>query len=90
MCSSDLTVVLDLAGESRTTATGLFALSNQLGVFGGASLGGLMLALGSFPLVGVFCLVTAVLAAVVLRFAVRESAAFLTPRAHREGQAAPD
>ena len=40
------TVLLELAGGSRTTATGLFALSNQLGVFGGTSLGGLMLALG--------------------------------------------
>ena len=84
------TVLLELAGGSRTTATGLFALSNQLGVFGGTSLGGLMLALGGFPLVGVFCGVVAVLAAVVIRLTVRESAAFLTQLAHREGRTAPE
>jgi DHA1 family inner membrane transport protein len=84
------TVLLELAGGSRTTATGLFALSNQLGVFGGTSLGGLMLALGGFPLVGLFCLVVAVLAAVVIRLMVRDSAAFLTQLALREGRAAPE
>jgi len=46
------TVMLEQAGGSRTTATGLFAVSNQMGAFGGASLGGLMLALGGFPLMG--------------------------------------
>jgi len=84
------TVLLELAGGSRTTATGLFALSNQLGVFGGTSLGGLMLALGGFPLVGLFCLVVAVLAAVVIRLTVRDSAAFLTQLALREGRTAPE
>jgi DHA1 family inner membrane transport protein len=84
------TVLLELAGGSRTTATGLFALSNQLGVFGGTSLGGLMLALGGFPLVGVFCGVVAVLATVVISLTVRESAAFLTQLAHREGRTAPE
>ena len=79
------TVLMELAGESRTTATGLFALSNQLGVFGGASLGGLMLALGGFALVGLFCGVVAVLAGVVIGLKVRESAAFLTQLALREG-----
>jgi DHA1 family inner membrane transport protein len=33
------TVLLELAGSSRTTATGLYAVSNQMGVFGGAALG---------------------------------------------------
>jgi predicted MFS family arabinose efflux permease len=84
------TVLLELAGGSRTTATGLFALSNQLGVFGGTSLGGLMLALGGFPLVGLFCLVVAMLAAVVIRLTVRDSAAFLTQLALREGRTAPE
>jgi predicted MFS family arabinose efflux permease len=59
-------LLTELAGQSRATATGLFAVSNQLGAVGGASLGGVMLALGSFPLVGMFCLVTAALAAGVL------------------------
>ena len=59
-------LLTELAGQSRATATGLFAVSNQLGVVGGASLGGVMLALGSFPWVGMFCLVTAVMAAGVI------------------------
>jgi hypothetical protein len=41
----------------------MYAVSNQLGSFGGTSLGGLILALGGFPLVGLFCLAVAVLAA---------------------------
>jgi predicted MFS family arabinose efflux permease len=69
--------LLEWAGGSRTTASGLFAVSNQLGVLGGASLGGLMLALGGFPLVGLFCLGVAVIAAVVIRLKVRESPASL-------------
>ena len=60
-------LLTELAGQSRATATGLFAVSNQFGAVGGASLGGVMLALGSFPLVGMFCLVTAALAAGVIR-----------------------
>jgi predicted MFS family arabinose efflux permease len=59
-------LLTELAGQSRATATGLFAVSNQLGAVGGASLGGVMLALGGFPWVGMFCLVTAVLAAGVI------------------------
>jgi predicted MFS family arabinose efflux permease len=57
------TVLLEYAGGARTTATGMYAVSNQLGSFGGTSLGGLILALGGFPLVGLFCLAVAVLAA---------------------------
>jgi predicted MFS family arabinose efflux permease len=59
-------LLTELAGQSRATATGLFAVSNQLGAVGGASLGGVMLALGGFPWVGIFCLVTAVMAAGVI------------------------
>jgi MFS transporter, DHA1 family, inner membrane transport protein len=72
--------LLERAGGSRTTATGVFAVSNQLGVFGGGSLGGLMLALGGFPLVGLFCLGVAVIAAVVIRLKVWDSAEFLAQR----------
>ncbi len=43
----------------------------------GVSLGGLMLALGGFSLVGVFCLGAAVIAAGVMRLRVRESAEFV-------------
>jgi predicted MFS family arabinose efflux permease len=70
-------LVLERVGGSRATASGLFAVSNQLGTFGGASLGGLMLALGGFPLVGMFCLGGAVLAAAVIQLTLRDSAAFL-------------
>lgn len=71
------TLLLELAGGSRTTATGFFAMSNQIGGFGGPAIGGLMLALGGFPLVGLFCLGVSVMAAVVIRLKVRDSAAFL-------------
>jgi MFS transporter, DHA1 family, inner membrane transport protein len=81
-------LVLERAGGSRTTASGLFAVSNQLGTFGGASLGGLMLALGGFALVGVFCLSGAVLAAVVIRLTLRDSAARLVVMAPPQGHAA--
>jgi DHA1 family inner membrane transport protein len=56
----------ELAGESRATANGLLATSNQLGIIGGASAGGAFLALGGFPLVGFFCLAAATAAAVVV------------------------
>jgi len=61
------------AGPSRATATGLFAVSNQLGAVGGASLGGMLLALGSFPLIGWFCLGAATIAAVVIHTKVPEA-----------------
>ena len=50
---------------------------NQLGVIGGASAGGLVLALGGFSLVGVFCLGSAMAAAVVvIGLRVRSAQAF--------------
>jgi predicted MFS family arabinose efflux permease len=70
-------LLTELAGQSRATATGMFAVSNQLGVVGGASIGGLMLSLGGFPMVGMFCSATAATAAVVVRYKVRESAEFI-------------
>lgn len=84
------TLLLELAGNSRTTATGLYAVGNQLGYFGGASLGGLMLAWGGFPQVGLFCLGVAVIAAVVLQLKVRDSAAFLAQIALRNGTTATE
>ena len=56
----------ELAGESRATANGLLATSNQLGFIGGASVGGLMLSVGGYPLVGFFFLGAAIAAAVVV------------------------
>jgi predicted MFS family arabinose efflux permease len=78
-------LLMERAGNSRTTATGLFAVSNQIGAFGGPSLGGALLALGGFPLVGLFCLRISVLAAVVIRLEVRDSAAFLAQVALPKG-----
>ena len=43
----------------------------------GASIGGLMLALGCFSLVGMFSLGAAVAAALIVRLKVRDSAEFL-------------
>lgn len=82
------TLLIELAGRSRTTATGLFAVSNQFGVLGGASIGGLLLALGGFPMVGFFCLGAAVAAAVIVGFKVRDSAEFLERMALRKGNTA--
>jgi len=74
LISSPVTALLltEWAGKSRATATGMFAVSNQLGIVGGASIGGLMLSLGSFPLVGMFCSATAATAAALVRYKVRE------------------
>ena len=65
-------VTAELAGESRATANGLLASSNQLGIVLGASVGGLVLAAGGFPLVGIFCVgVAAVGGAIVLGIGLR-------------------
>jgi predicted MFS family arabinose efflux permease len=74
-------LLTELAGRSRATATGLYAVSNQLGAVGGASLGGLVLALGSFPLVGLFCLATATTAAGVIYYKVQKTAVGYRPLA---------
>ena len=50
----------------------------------------LMLALGGFALVGFFCGVVAILAGVIIGLRVRESAAFLTELALRQGTTAPE
>ncbi|HLF04436.1 MAG TPA: MFS transporter, partial [Dehalococcoidia bacterium] len=81
------TLLIELAGGSRATATGLYAVSNQLGIFGGASLGGLMLALGGFPMVGLFCLGVAIIGVAVLRLKVRDSAEFRQQTASAKSQA---
>src|SRR5215813_11753813 len=75
LLSWPVTAVLltELAGQSRATATGLFVVSNQCGTVGGASLGGVLLALGSFPLVSLLCLGAATMAAVVLHAKVHKA-----------------
>jgi predicted MFS family arabinose efflux permease len=61
----------ELAGESRATANGMLATSNQLGTMTGASVGGVIMAFGGFALVGVFCMGAAVVAALVIGAKVR-------------------
>ena len=74
----------ELAGEARATANGLLATSNQLGIIGGASACGLVLALGGFPMVGLFCLGASVAAsAVAMALKLRSSRA-----SHVEAKAA--
>ena len=65
------TLTAELAGESRATANGMLATSNQLGAMTGASIGGVVLAFGGFSLVGLFCLCAAVIAALVIGAKVR-------------------
>ena len=84
------TLLMELAGSSRTTATGLFAVSNQMGAFGGPSLGRALLALGGFSLVGLFYLGVSVLAAAMIRLKVRDPAEFLEHYARRKGTTATE
>ena len=83
------TLLLELAGSSRSTATGMFAVSNQIGVFGGASIGGAMLAMGGFPMVGFFCLGAAVVGGALVLLKVRDPAEFLERIALREANNYP-
>jgi DHA1 family inner membrane transport protein len=64
-------LMAELAGESRATANGMLAVSNQLGATIGASVGGLVLVFGGFALVGLLCLGAAVIAALVIGAKVR-------------------
>ena len=50
----------------------------------------MLLALSGFPLVGFFCLGVSVLAAVVIRLKIRDSAAFLAQDARRKGTMATE
>ena len=63
------TLMMELAGRSKATATGIMGASNQLGGVGGSSLGG-------FPLVGVLCMGAALVGAAVIRVSVRNPAEF--------------
>jgi hypothetical protein len=52
-------LLTEVAGQSRATAMGMFM---------GGLAGGLVLSLGYFPRVGVFCTVTAIMAAVIVQY----------------------
>ena len=59
-------LMAELAGESRATANGVLATSNQLVATIGASVGGLVLTFGGFSSVGLLCLGAAIMAALVI------------------------
>ena len=71
-----MTLIMHLAGQSRGTAGGMFATSNQFGGVVGASAGGLMLSLGGYPAVGLLYLVATVLSACVVGLIMRRSPEF--------------
>ena len=70
------TLNMNLAGQSRGTAGGMFAMSNQFGGVVGASAGGLMLSLGGYTAVGLLCLAATVLSSSVVGLIMRRSPAF--------------
>ena len=76
-----MTLIMHLAGQSRGTAGGMFATSNQVGGVVGASAGGLMLSLGGFPAVGLLYLVATILSASVVGLLMRRSLVFRLGRA---------
>ena len=59
-------LLFEMAGHARTTATGWFAASNQLEIFGGAAVGGVLLAWGGYAWLGWFSLGISLLAAVMV------------------------
>ena len=65
------TLIMQLAGQSRGTAGGMFTTSAQAGGVVGASAGGLMLSLGGYPAVGLLFLVASLLSASVVGFILR-------------------
>ena len=67
-----ITFATDIAGPSRATAIGMMGASNRMGGFIGSALGGAFLAIGGFSAVGIFCLATVAVSALVMRLAVRE------------------
>jgi len=62
-----LAISTEISGSSQATAVGMLGASNQFGGVGGAALGGVFLALGGFSTVGFFCLIVALLSAIVLQ-----------------------
>lgn len=71
-----MTLLTELAGRSRATATGMMSASNQFGGVAGASIGALVLSAGGFAPLGLFYFGAAILAATVTRLWVRDSEEF--------------
>ena len=51
-----ITFATDVAGSSRATGIGMMGASNRMGGFVGSAVGGVFLAIGGFPGLGIFCL----------------------------------
>ena len=67
-----ITFATDVSGQSRATAVGMMGGSSGLGGVLGSSLGGAFLAIGGFNAVGIFCLVTMVISALLIQLFMRE------------------
>ena len=69
--------ITETSKSSTATALGISAAGNQLGAVAGSAIGGFMLALGGFSLIGIACLVSAIIAAFVLKVKVKETSEFV-------------
>lgn len=61
----------EVSGQSRATGVGLMGLTNQLGLVGGAGLGGLLLANTGYPGIGYMCLALGLISAAVAAWFIR-------------------
>ena len=68
--------ITETAKSSTATALGISAAGNQLGALGGSAIGGLVLALGGFSMIGIVSLISAIVASLVLKVKVKETAEF--------------
>ena len=70
-----IAISTEVSGPSRATGVGLMGLTNQLGLVGGAGLGGLLLANTGYQGIGYMCLALGVISAVVAARFIRRPAA---------------
>ncbi|MEE3014083.1 MAG: MFS transporter [Chloroflexota bacterium] len=61
-----ITFATDVAGSSRATGIGMMGASNRMGGFVGSAVGGVFLAIGGFPALGIFCLAAVGVSAFVI------------------------
>ncbi|MCH7736995.1 MAG: MFS transporter [Chloroflexi bacterium] len=69
-----LAVSTQVSSQSRATGVGLFGISNQAGMVGGAALGGILLASSGFSGIGYLCLGVTAFSVVVIILFMREPA----------------
>lgn len=68
-----LAVSTQVSSQSRATGVGLFGISNQAGLVGGAALGGVLLASSGYPGIGYLCLGVAAFSTVIIILFMRKS-----------------